>query len=71
MSLRKLWKTVKDRKPGTLWSMGWQRVGHNLVTEQQQDQTITNSNSKTQQDPKDHQIQILHLVFLLLLNLQL
>ena len=31
MSLSKLWKTVKDRE-----AWGLQRVGHNLVTEQQQ-----------------------------------
>ena len=30
MSLSKLWWTGK---PGVLWSMGWQRVGHNWATE--------------------------------------
>ena len=35
MSLSKLWEIVKDRKPGMLQFMGSQRVGHNLVTEQQ------------------------------------
>ena len=35
MSLGKLWEMVKDREPGVLQSMGSQRVGHNLVTEQQ------------------------------------
>ena len=34
MSLNKLWEMVKDRKPGMLQSMGSQRLGHNLVTEQ-------------------------------------
>ena len=29
MGLSKLLETVKDRKPGVLWSMGLQRVGHN------------------------------------------
>ena len=29
MSLSKLQEIVKDRKPGGLWSMGLQRVGHN------------------------------------------
>ena len=33
MSLSKLWELVMDRKPGMLWSMGSQRVGHNWVTE--------------------------------------
>ena len=33
MSLSKLWEIVKDR--GALQSMGLQRVGHNLATEQQ------------------------------------
>ena len=36
MNLSKLWEIVKDRKPGMLLSMGLQRVGHDLVTEQQQ-----------------------------------
>ena len=35
MSLSKLQEMVKDRKPGMLQSMGWQRVRHNWVTEQQ------------------------------------
>ena len=34
----KLQETVRDRgKPGMLQSMGSQRVGHNLATEQQQE----------------------------------
>ena len=36
MNLSKLWEIVKERKPGMLQSMGWQRVRHALVTEQQQ-----------------------------------
>ena len=28
MSLSKLWELVMDRKPGVLWFMGSQRVGH-------------------------------------------
>ena len=35
-SLSKLWEIARDREPGTLQSMGSQRVGHDLVTEQQQ-----------------------------------
>ena len=35
MSLRKLQEMVKDREAGMLCFMGSQRVGHNLVTEQQ------------------------------------
>ena len=35
MSLSKLWELVMDRKSGVLQSMGSQRVGHNLATEQQ------------------------------------
>ena len=35
MSLSKLWETVKDREAGMLQSMGSQRVGHDLATEQQ------------------------------------
>ena len=35
MNLSKLWEIVKDREAGMLQSMGWQRVGHNIVTEQQ------------------------------------
>ena len=34
VSLSKLWETVKE-KPGMLQFMGLQRVGHDLVTEQQ------------------------------------
>ena len=36
MSLRKLQEMVKEGKLGLLQSMGSQRVGHDLVTEQQQ-----------------------------------
>ena len=36
MSLNKLREMVKDRETGMLQSMGSQRVGYNLVTEQQQ-----------------------------------
>ena len=36
MNLSKLQETMKDREPGVLQSIGSQRVGHNLVTEQQQ-----------------------------------
>ena len=36
MSLSKLWEIAKNRKPGMLQSMGLQRIGHDLVTEQQQ-----------------------------------
>ena len=35
MSLSKLGETVKDRKPGMLQFMGSQRVGYDLVSEQQ------------------------------------
>ena len=38
MSLSKLQETVRDREPGMLQSMRSQRVGHNLGTEQQQQQ---------------------------------
>ena len=36
VNLGKLWEVVRDRKPGVLQSMGLQRIGHNLATEQQQ-----------------------------------
>ena len=36
-SLNKLQELVKDRKPGVLQSMGSQRFGHDLATEQQLD----------------------------------
>ena len=29
MNLSKLQELVMDRDPGVLWSMEWQRVGHN------------------------------------------
>ena len=35
MSLSKLEEKAKDRKPGMLRSMGSQKIGHNLATEQQ------------------------------------
>ena len=34
MSLSKLWEIVKDREAWGVQSMGSQRVGHDLVTEQ-------------------------------------
>ena len=34
MSLSKLREMVKDREPGVLQSMGLQRIGHSLATEQ-------------------------------------
>ena len=36
MSLGGLWELVMDMMPGMLWFMGSQRVGHDLVTQQQQ-----------------------------------
>ena len=38
MSLSKLWVMVKDREPRMLQSMGLQRAGHDLTSEQQQQQ---------------------------------
>ena len=38
MNLRKLWEIMKDEKPGILQSMGSKRVGHHLVTQQQQNE---------------------------------
>ena len=38
MSLSKLQEIMKDRKTGMLQSMGLQKVGHNLSTQQQQQQ---------------------------------
>ena len=38
VSLSKLWETVKDGKSGVLQSMGSERVRHDLVTKQQQEQ---------------------------------
>ena len=35
MNLGKLWEIVRDKEAGMLKSMGSQRVGHDLVTEQQ------------------------------------
>ena len=41
MSLSKFWELVMDRKPNMLQSLGLQRVGHDLVTKQQQKDTQT------------------------------
>ena len=38
VSLGKLWKTVKDSKPGLLQSMGSQIIGNDLATKRQQQQ---------------------------------
>ena len=35
MNLSELWETAEDGEPGVLKSMGLQRAGHSLVTEQQ------------------------------------
>ena len=40
MSLSKLWEIVKTGKPGVLQSMGMQRVGHDLATEEQQQPVV-------------------------------
>ena len=49
MSLSKLWEIVKDKKTGALHSMGLQRVRHDLVTEQlqQQQKVHTERNQRT------------------------
>ena len=39
MNLSNLWELVMDRKPRMLQSMGLQRVGHDLATEQQYDKS--------------------------------
>ena len=36
MNLSRLWEIMKDEEPGVLQSMGSQRTGHELATEQQQ-----------------------------------
>ena len=35
MSLSKLWDVVEDREPDVLQSVGPQRIGHDLTTEEQ------------------------------------
>ena len=42
MNLSKLQELVMDRDPGVLWSMEWQRVGHNCVTELKYDKDFEN-----------------------------
>ena len=36
MSMSKLWETMKDRETSHAWSMGFQKVRHDSVTEQRQ-----------------------------------
>ena len=45
MNLSKLWEIAKDREAGMLQSMGWQRVGHNIVTEQHSPSTYVKSSN--------------------------
>ena len=40
MNLGKLWEVVRDREASKQLSMVSQRVGHNLVTEQQQNHSV-------------------------------
>ena len=42
MSLHKLWEIVKDRKAWVVQSMGSQRVGHNLVTNRNNNGNLKN-----------------------------
>jgi len=46
MNLGQLQEMVRDRKPGMLQSIGLQRVGHNLVTKQQQQKLKKNYECK-------------------------
>ena len=46
MSLSKLQETVKDRKSGVLQSLGLQNLGHNWVTEEQEEQHALFGRSK-------------------------
>ena len=39
MTLSKLWEMVKEGKPGMFQSMGLERVGHNLASEWEQQQS--------------------------------
>ena len=39
-NLSKLWKMIRNEKPGMLQSLGLPRVGHDLATEQQQKQQL-------------------------------
>ena len=43
MNLSKLWGLVKGREPGVLQFMGSQRVEYDLVTEQLNNNQITNT----------------------------
>ena len=42
LSSSEFWEMVKARQSGVLQSMGLQRVRHNCVTEQQQQQNLAN-----------------------------
>ena len=40
LEFEQIWEIVKDREPGVLQSMGLQRVGHNLATEQEEEPAL-------------------------------
>ena len=50
MNLSNLQKTVKDREAGVLQPVGSQRVGHNLVTEQQQQEPKLSNTFSSRRD---------------------
>ena len=57
VNLSKLREIVKDRQAGVLQSMGSQRVGHSLVTEQQQGGKIVRLNSTTHTGKRKDSVQ--------------
>ena len=54
MSLSKPWEMVKDKEVVVLQSMGLQRVGHNLATEQHKSRAMPSGPAQTSKAPSWH-----------------
>ena len=58
IDLSKLWEIVEDREVWHLQSMGLQRVGHNLATEQQQNSWFSSLSSRNLHNTKSSYVSV-------------